>query len=77
MKKEFGRVFIANQKLTLEDAERLLREVRPMPSRGGQLFIANPDLPARFAKHATLNMPDPETFYAQGRQGYTDYPFLS
>jgi 2,4-dienoyl-CoA reductase-like NADH-dependent reductase (Old Yellow Enzyme family) len=43
----------------------------------GQLFIANPDLPLRFAKGATLNSPDPETFYAQGAQGYTDYPFLS
>ena len=42
----------------------------------GQLFIANPDLPIRFAKHATLNKPHPETFYAQGAAGYTDYPSL-
>ncbi len=43
----------------------------------GKLFIANPDLPQRFAIDAQLNTPDPKTFYAQGDQdldkGYTDY----
>jgi 2,4-dienoyl-CoA reductase-like NADH-dependent reductase (Old Yellow Enzyme family) len=43
----------------------------------GKAFIANPDLPLRFAKDAPLNMPDPETFYAHGAEGYTDYPFLT
>ena len=43
----------------------------------GKLFIANPDLPLRFAKGAPLNLPDPETFYAPGSEGYTDYPFLA
>lgn len=41
-----------------------------------QLFIANPDLPARFAKDAPLNKPDPSTFYGGDEKGYTDYPFL-
>ncbi|MCU0534521.1 MAG: alkene reductase [Hydrococcus sp. Prado102] len=39
-------------------------------------FIANPDLPERFAKNASLNEPDPTTFYAPGAKGYTDYPTL-
>ena len=46
----------------------------------GKLFIANPDLPHRFAIDAALNTPDPKTFYAQGDKdldkGYTDYPAL-
>ncbi len=46
----------------------------------GQLFIANPDLPQRFAQDAPLNEPNPRTFYWQGSQaqeiGYTDYPTL-
>ena len=42
----------------------------------GVLFIANPDLPRRFALSAPLNEPDPATFYAQGPAGYIDYPFL-
>lgn len=46
----------------------------------GRPFIANPDLPERFASDAPLNTPDPATFYGQGdrdlEKGYIDYPFL-
>lgn len=46
----------------------------------GKLFIANPDLPERFAINGDLNSPNPKTFYGQGDQnlhkGYTDYPTL-
>ena len=75
MKKAFGGVFIANQKLTKETANLLLAKGEADAVAFGQLFIANPDLPLRFAKDAPLNMPDPETFYATGPVGYTDYPF--
>ncbi len=42
----------------------------------GVLFIANPDLPARFKQRVPLNNPDPTTFYGEGAKGYTDYPSL-
>jgi N-ethylmaleimide reductase len=42
----------------------------------GRLFIANPDLPERFRRHAPLNRPDPATFYSGGPKGYIDYPAL-
>ncbi len=42
----------------------------------GRLFLANPDLPERFARDANLNEPDRETFYGGGREGYIDYPFM-
>lgn len=42
----------------------------------GVPFIANPDLPQRFDRDATLNEPDPDTFYTSGIEGYTDYPTL-
>ncbi|MBE9049787.1 alkene reductase [Nostocales cyanobacterium LEGE 11386] len=46
----------------------------------GKLFIANPDLPERFAIDAELNSPNPATFYGMKDQnlenGYTDYPSL-
>ena len=42
----------------------------------GKLFIANPDLPRRFAVDATLNAPDQATFYGGSAKGYTDYPAL-
>ncbi|MFD2287839.1 alkene reductase [Pedobacter petrophilus] len=43
----------------------------------GTLFLANPDLPERFEKGATLNEPDKATMFGGGEQGYTDYPFLN
>ena len=43
----------------------------------GRPFIANPDLPERFAKGAPLNEPDVSTFYGGTEKGYTDYPFLA
>ena len=42
----------------------------------GKLFIANPDLVARFKENAALNQPDNDTFYGGGAKGYTDYPTL-
>ena len=42
----------------------------------GRLYIANPDLPERFATNAPLNTPDRTTFYGGDAKGYTDYPTL-
>ena len=42
----------------------------------GTLFLANPDLPARFGQNAPLNTPDQATFYGGNEKGYTDYPTL-
>ena len=42
----------------------------------GVPFLANPDLPTRFAQNAPLNAPDPTKFYSAGAEGYTDYPYL-
>ncbi|MGR8998946.1 MAG: alkene reductase, partial [Gammaproteobacteria bacterium] len=42
----------------------------------GRLYIANPDLVERFHRHASLNTPDPTSFYGGNEKGYTDYPFL-
>jgi N-ethylmaleimide reductase len=41
----------------------------------GTLFLANPDLPQRFALNTPLNQADPTTFYGGAEKGYTDYPF--
>ncbi|MCI0371504.1 MAG: alkene reductase [candidate division NC10 bacterium] len=40
----------------------------------GVLFLANPDMPRRFAIGAPLNPPDPSTFYGGDAHGYLDYP---
>ncbi|WGK65126.1 alkene reductase [Croceiramulus getboli] len=40
----------------------------------GKLFISNPDLPHRFEVDAPMADWDQDTFYAQGPEGYIDYP---
>ena len=42
----------------------------------GKLFISNPDLAHRFKLKAETADWNQETFYSQGREGYTDYPTL-
>jgi len=42
----------------------------------GTMALANPDLPARLRAGASLNQPDPATFYGGDHRGYTDYPAL-
>ncbi len=77
LKRDFGGVFIANEKFTKESAEKAIAAGRADAVAFGQLFIANPDLPARFERGTALNAPDPATFYASGPKGYVDYPALS
>lgn len=76
LKKLFGGVYIDNEGFTKETAEKVIEAGDADAIAFGKLFIANPDLPERFAKNAPLNTPDPPTFYATGPKGYTDYPFL-
>lgn len=76
LKKAFGGVYVANEKFTLESGNAILAAGHADAVAFGVPFLANPDLPARFAKGAALNAPDPTTFYGDGAQGYTDYPTL-
>ena len=40
----------------------------------GRAFLANPDLPHRFAAGLALTPDDMPTWYTQGEAGYLDYP---
>ena len=77
LKKQFGGVFMANEKYTLAQANQVIADGEADAVAFGQLFIANPDLPARFRSNAPLNVPDVSTFFTSGPHGYTDYPALS
>jgi 2,4-dienoyl-CoA reductase-like NADH-dependent reductase (Old Yellow Enzyme family) len=77
LKKIFGGVYIANEGFTAETAQVVLDRGEADAVAFGKTFIANPDLPQRFAVSAPLNSQKPELFYAQGPAGYTDYPALS
>lgn len=76
LKTAFGGVYIANEKFTLASAQQALDEGHADAIAFGKLIIANPDLVQRFRQGAPLNEPQPATFYANGAQGYTDYPSL-
>jgi len=67
---------VANENHTRDSAEKILQTGDADAVAFGKLFIANPDLPQRFACNALLNTPDQQTFYADGPKGYTDYSAL-
>jgi len=76
LKQEFGGVYIANEQLTKESAEKLVQSGSADAVAFGKWFIANPDLPQRLKVDAELNPPRADKFYYPGAEGYTDYPAL-
>lgn len=77
LKAAFGGVYIANEGFADRDsAEALLAAGEADAVAFGKLFIANPDLPRRFALCAPLNAWNSATFYTPGPEGYVDYPAL-
>jgi len=76
LKRRFGGLYMANNGYDFARATRAIQEGAADLVSFGRLFLANPDLPARFAQGAALNEPDPDTFYGGDEKGYTDYPAL-
>ena len=76
LKEAFGGTYIANESFDLAGAQKALDEGWADAVAFGKLFIANPDLPRRFASGAALNAWDAGAFYVGGSKGYTDYPAL-
>ena len=76
LKQAFGGPLIANEQFSPEQAEAELAAGRADAVSFGLKFIANPDLPHRLREGAPLNDVNPATIYADGAEGYTDYPAL-
>jgi len=76
LKQEFGGVYIANESLTKDSAEELVKSGKADAVAFGKWFIANPDLPKRLKTNAPLNEVRPDRFYHHTSEGYTDYPAL-
>ncbi|KAF0683959.1 Aste57867_24040 [Aphanomyces stellatus] len=70
-------VLIGNAEYSQTEANEAIENGHVDAVAFGTAFLANPDLPARFATQAALNPADPATFYAGGNRGYTDYPSLT
>jgi N-ethylmaleimide reductase len=77
IRRAFTGTLILNSDYSFDEACQALRLGEADAITFGRSFLANPDLPARFAKHAALNPPNAETFYTPGPAGYTDYPALA
>ncbi len=73
----FKGVLISAGGYTAETAETAIANHFADAVAFGRLFIANPDLPARFAEGTALNRYDRSTFYGGTEEGYTDYPALN
>lgn len=74
MRDGFGGAIVLNGGLGREEGEAALARGLADLVSFGVLFLANPDLPERFAEAAPLNIPDRHSFYGGGERGYTDYP---
>lgn len=69
-------LYFAGGGFTHESGAKLLAQDGADAIVFGTKFLANPDLPERFKREATLNEPDTSTFYTPGERGYIDYPAL-
>jgi 2,4-dienoyl-CoA reductase-like NADH-dependent reductase (Old Yellow Enzyme family) len=76
LKKEFGGVYIANEKME-QTAQQVLDSGAADAIAFGKAYISNPDLVRRLQQNAPLNPWNAETFYAPAELGYTDYPALA
>lgn len=79
MRDHFDRAVIANGGYDRDEGEAVTEAGTADLVAYGRPFLANPDLPIRFAAQAAgldapLNEPDKSTFYGGGPEGYTDYP---
>ncbi|HEX8890921.1 MAG TPA: alkene reductase [Pyrinomonadaceae bacterium] len=72
----FKGVLITAQGYDRESGNRVIAEGDADLVAYARLFLANPDLPQRFALNAPLNEPNAATFYGGDERGYTDYPAL-
>lgn len=77
IRRAFKGTFIAGGGYTRDSGNQAIDSGKADLIVYGRTFLANPDLPIRFALNAPLNKYDRSTFYTQDPVvGYTDYPFL-
>ena len=76
IRQRFTGKYMANLGYDREKAETAIASGHADLVSFGTLFLANPDLVARFRAGAELNTPDQDTFYGGDEHGYTDYPFM-
>jgi N-ethylmaleimide reductase len=77
MRSIYRGTIVGNMGYSATEAEAAIADGKLDAVAFGTAFLANPDLPTRFAKNAPLNPPDSSKFYSSGAEGYNDYPYLA
>jgi len=77
LRKIFNGTYIVNGGFSAETGNAAIASGEADLVAFGVPFLANPDLPIRFARNAPLNAPDQATFYTGDEKGYADYPALA
>ncbi len=76
LREAYKGVLITNGAYDKERGDTVIENNQADAVAFGVLFLANPDLPARFKTNSGFNEADPNTFYTQDEKGYTDYPAM-
>ena len=67
---------MVNMGYSAEEASQVISDLQADSVAFGTSILANPDFVERIKQGAELNTPNQDTFYTQGAEGYTDYPFM-
>lgn len=76
IRQAYDGLIIQNGGLSFETGQQALEQNTADAVAFGVPFIANPDLVERFQNGRDLAVPNPDTFYTPGAEGFTDYPAL-
>ena len=74
IRKVFSGNLVLNSDYSFEHAQAMVASGEADAIAFGRKFLANPDLPYRFAHDLALTPDFMATWYSQGPQGYVDYP---
>ena len=77
IRKAFDGPLILNSDYDFDSGSKMVASGAADAISYGRPFLANPDLPKRFAKGIALNQDEMATWYSQGEKGYVDYPTAS
>ena len=75
IRKVFAQPLVLNQEYTREEAITMVAKGTADAISFGRKFISNPDLTRRLEEELPLQPDHIKTWYSQGEEGYTDYPF--
>jgi N-ethylmaleimide reductase len=74
IRKAFKGILVLNSDYDFERGQAAVASGAADAITFGRKFLANPDLPYRFANNLALNADDQKTWYSQGSDGYINYP---